>query len=201
MKINSDLQLEFIGSFLGIEDLKRISGQVILNMDFKELVDMSVPEKTMDKLTKGIQSELLVRNLTFRNSWSSLHRRRLNAHAYMKNGFVNLDSLSFRMGNSDLRMKGSLSDLPSLFHHHEKPVLITVEARSNKLVLKELLSYDKKKSDSLKEEIHDFNIGLSLETSVNELLNPNPVAKRQIQIEQLHVGFKNYPHTFQRFSR
>ena len=199
MKINSDLQLEFIGSFLGIEDLKRISGQVILNMDFKELVDMSVPEKTMDKLTKGIQSELLVRNLTFRIPGHPFIVEKLNAHAYMKNGFVNLDTLSFRMGNSDLRMKGSLSDLPSLFHHHEKPVLITVEARSNKLVLKELLSYDKKKSDSLKEEIHDFNIGLSLETSVNELLNPNPLPKGKFKIEQLHVGFKNYPHTFKDF--
>jgi uncharacterized protein involved in outer membrane biogenesis len=199
MKINSDLQLEFIGAFLGIEDLKRISGQVVLNMDFKELVDMSVPEKTMDKLTKGIQSELFVRNLTFRIPGHPFIVEKLNAHADMKGGFVNLDTLSFKMGNSDLTLKGSISDLPALFHHHEKPVVIAASARSKKLVLKELMSFDKAKSDSLKEEIHDFNIGLSLQTSVNELLNPNPLPKGKFKIQNLHATFKNYAHTFKDF--
>ena len=160
MKVNSNLQLEFIGAFLGIEDLKRVSGQVILNMDFKELVDISVPEKTMDKLTKGIQSELIVRNLTFRIPGHPHMIEKLNMHADMKGGFVNLDTLSFRIGNSDLTMKGSLSDLPALFHHHQKPVVITLAARSKKLVLKELLSYDTARSNKIKEEIHGFNIGL-----------------------------------------
>jgi hypothetical protein len=35
-------------------------------MDFKELVDISLPEQTIDKLTGGIQSELTVTNLSFR---------------------------------------------------------------------------------------------------------------------------------------
>jgi hypothetical protein len=199
MKINSNLQLEFIGAFLGIENLRRVSGQVILNMDFKELVDMSVPEKTMDKLTKGIQSELIVRNLTFHIPGHPFMVEKLNMHAIMKGGYVNLDTLAFRMGNSDLTMKGSISDLPALFHHQEKRVTIAVSAKSKKLVLKELLSYDTARSNNTQEEIHDFNIGLSLETSVSELLHPNPLPKGKFKIEQLHAAFKNYPHTFKDF--
>ena len=119
MQVNSDLELAFIGNFLGIKDLQKITGHITLKMDFKELVDISVPEKTMDKLTKGIQSELSVRNLTFHIPGYPYMVEKLNMHADMKGGFVNLDTLSFRIGNSDVTMKGSLSDLPALFHHQE----------------------------------------------------------------------------------
>ena len=45
MKVNADLELEFIGGFLGIKDLQRITGHINLKMDFKELVDISLPEQ------------------------------------------------------------------------------------------------------------------------------------------------------------
>ena len=66
MQIHSDLELAFIGAFLGAKDLQRITGHIILKMNFRELVDMSLPEQSIGKLTQGIQSELTVRNLTFR---------------------------------------------------------------------------------------------------------------------------------------
>lgn len=199
MQINSDLQLEFIGAFLGIKDLQRITGQVILNMDFRELVDISVPEKSIGRLTKGIQSELIVRDLTFRVPNYPYMIEKLNMHADMKNGFVNLDSFSFRIGNSDFTMKGSLNDLPAIFHHQQKPVTVTFNARSNKIVLKELLSFDTARANKAKEEIHDFNIALSLQTSVNELLQPNPLPKGKFRIQQLNAAFKHYPHVFKDF--
>jgi hypothetical protein len=200
MQVNSDLQLEFIGAFLGIKDLQRITGQVILNMDFKELVDMSMPEKSVAKLTKGIQSELIVRNLTFRIPGYPYIVEKLNMHADMKNGFVDLDSFSCRIGNSDFNMKGSLSDLPAIFHHQQKPVVVSLNAHSNKIVLKELLAFDSSRSNKAKEEINNFNIGLSLQTSVNELLNPNPLPKGKFNIKQLHASFKHYPHVFKDFA-
>src|SRR5450631_4451766 len=66
MRVNADLELEFIGGFLGIKDLQRITGHINLKMDFKELVEISLPEQTIGKLTGGIQSELTVKNLSFR---------------------------------------------------------------------------------------------------------------------------------------
>lgn len=199
MQINSDLQLEFIGAFLGIKDLQRITGQVILNMDFKELVDMSVPEKSMEKLTSGIQSELIVRNLTFRIPGYPYIVEKLNMHADMKKGFVNLDSFSLRVGNSDINLKGSISDLPAIFHHQQKPVTVTLAAHSNKIVFKELLAFDSAQSNKVKEEINNFNVALSLQTSVDELLNPSPLPKGKFRIQNLHAAFKNYPHVFKDF--
>jgi hypothetical protein len=199
MQVNSELELAFIGAFLGIKDLERVTGHISLKMDFKELVDISAPEQSMGKLTQGIQSELTVRDLTFRIPSYPHMIRNLDLHADMKNGFVKLDSLSFNLGNSDFHMNGSLSDLPALFHHKQKPVQVAFNTHSNKLVLKELLAFDTAKSNKAKEEIYGFTIGLSLETSVNELLQPTPLPKGKFKIEKLFAAFKNYPHAFHDF--
>jgi uncharacterized protein involved in outer membrane biogenesis len=199
MQINSELELEFIGAFLGIADLQRITGHISLKMDFNELVDMTVPEASMGKLKEGIQSELRVSDLTFRipNYPHIIHN--LNLHADMKNGFVKLDTLCFNFGNSDFAMNGSLSDLPALLHRQEKPVQVTFNARSKKMILKELLSYDTAVAKKAKEEIYGFNIGLSLETSVQQLKHPAPLPKGKFKMEKLYASFKEYPHAFHDF--
>jgi uncharacterized protein involved in outer membrane biogenesis len=199
MQVHSDLELGFVGAFLGIKDLQRVTGHIILKMDFKELVDLSLPEQAMGKLTQGVQSELTVRNLTFHVPGYPYLVEHLDLHADMKNGFVNLDSLSCNIGNSDFHMEGSLSDLPALFHHQEKPVLVNVHAHSNKMILKELLAFDTARSARAKEEIYGFNIGLALETSVSELLHPRPLPKGKLKVENLQAAFKHYPHAFHDF--
>ncbi|WP_217606577.1 AsmA family protein [Chitinophaga sp. GbtcB8] len=199
MQIDSDLELGFVGDFLGIADLQRITGRILLKMNFKEVVDLSVPEQSMGKLTQGIQSELTVKGLTFRIPSYPHMIEHLNLHADMRNGFVKLDSLSFNLGHSDFHMNGSISDLPALFHKQQKPVLVTFKANSNKMIMKELLAFDTAKMRKAKEEIYGFNIGASLETSVNELQHPNPLPKGKFKIEQLRASFKHYPHAFHDF--
>lgn len=199
MQVNSKLELEFIGAFLGIKDLQRLTGQISLKMNFKELVDISTPEQSMGRLTEGIQSELSVKNLTFRIPNYPYNVERLNLHADMKNGFVKLDSLVCNIGQSDFYVDGSLSDLPAIFHHQSKPVIAKVNARSRKMILRELLNIDTAKNRRGKEEIYGFTIGASLETSVNELLNPKPLPKGIMKIEHLNASFKRYPHAFKEF--
>ncbi|SFE02101.1 AsmA-like C-terminal region [Chitinophaga sp. CF118] len=199
MQIDSELELEFIGAFLGIKDLERITGHISLKMDFKEMVDLSLPEASMSKLKEGIQSELTVKDLTFRIPGYPHIVRNLDLHANMKNGSVTLDSLACKFGNSDFFMNGALSDLPALFHQHQKPVTITLNARSNKMILKELLAFDTTMAAKVKEEINGFNIGLSLETSVQQLLHPAPLPKGKFHMEKLYAGFKIYPHAFHDF--
>jgi uncharacterized protein involved in outer membrane biogenesis len=199
MQINSELELGFVGAFLGIKDLQRITGHINLKMDFKELVDLSLPEKSLAKLTQGIQSELTVDNLTFRIPSYPYVIENLDLHAAMKNGMVQLDSMAFKLGNSDLRLDGSISDLPALFHNQEKPVQVTLNAHSNKLILKELLAFDTARARKAKEEIYGFNIGLSLETSVKELQHPNPLPRGKFKIQNLYAAFMRYPHAFHDF--
>jgi hypothetical protein len=195
MQVSSDIELGFFGSFLGIKDLERITGRINLKMNFNELVDLSEPAQEMSELTQGIQSELSVYNLTFRIPGYPYTIDHLNLHANMKDGFVKLDSLVCDIGHSDFRLEGSLEDLPALFHNQQKPVTLKLNGHSRLLVLHELLAKDStEKKDP--EEIRDFNIGLSLETSINDLRQAKPLPKGQLSIHDLSASFKKYPHDF-----
>jgi hypothetical protein len=201
MQINSDLELGFVGAFLGIKDLQRITGQIQLKMDFKDLVDLDLPEQSMAKLTEGIQSELNVKNLTFRIPSYPYMIEHLNLHARMKNGFLQMDTMYCKIGNSDFHIDGSLTDLPALFHAKAKPVVLNLHARSEKIVFKELFSFDTVRShkEAEEEQIDGFNLGLTLETSVDEILHPAPLPKGKVSITGLYATFKKYPHEFHDF--
>jgi hypothetical protein len=198
MQVSSDLELGFFGSFLGIKDLERITGRINLKMNFNELVDLSQPQQELSELTQGIQSELTVYNLTFRIPGYPYTIDHLNLHANMKDGFVKLDSLVCDIGHSDFRIDGSLEDLPALIHNQQKPVTLKLNAHSRLLVLHELLAKDSvEKKDP--EEVRDFNLGLSLETSVDDLRHCKPLPKGQLSIHDLSASFKKYPHDFHDF--
>jgi uncharacterized protein involved in outer membrane biogenesis len=196
MRVNADLELEFIGAFLGIKDLQRITGHINLKMDFKELVDISLPEQTIGKLTGGIQSELTVKNLSFRIPSYPHIIEHLNMHAHMKEGMLSLDTLNFKLGHSDFHGKGSLSDLPAIFHQKEKPLVLNLDAGTDTIILRELMASDETKSKKVREEIYGFHVSLRLETSVHELTHPKPLPRGKLNIEHLSIGFKKYPHIF-----
>ncbi|MBT1685598.1 AsmA family protein [Dawidia soli] len=196
MQIKSELELKFLGQFLGIPGLQQITGKIKLDMNFKELADIELPEQALNKLKDGLQSELSVENLAFRVPGYPHQIRDMNVHAKMKDGRITLDSVFLRIGNSDLRIDGSLSDLPALLHHPEKSVTVTMNARSQNIILKELFAHDTALSRKMQEEIHGFNIGVALQTSANQLKHPAPLPKGKLELKNLSASFKKYPHAF-----
>lgn len=195
-KLKSQLELQFIGEFLGIPDLKHITGTVKLDMDLNEFTDLGMPEQALNKLKDGVQSELTISNLSFSAPGIPYVVRDLDLHAEMKDNRITLDTMRVKMGNSDLRMNGSISDLSALLHAHNKAVTVTLNVASDKLVLKEIFAYDTALSRKLSEEVNGFNIGISLATSVKELLNPAPLPRGEFELKQLRASFKTYPHAF-----
>lgn len=200
MQVYSELNLRFIGEFLGIKDLEQITGEIKLNMNFREMVDMRIPEANLAKLKDGVQSELTVRNLSFNIPGYHLPVKNMNIHAEVEQGKLRLDSVGFHIGSSDIFAKGSISDLPALFHKQDKPVAVTFSAASRQLKLNEFIKFDSSHQVLSKEVINGFNIGLALETSVNELLHPKPLPKGTFRITNLNARFKEYPHALHDFN-
>ncbi|RAJ80185.1 AsmA-like protein [Chitinophaga dinghuensis] len=200
MQLYSELNIRFIGEFLGIKDLEQIEGDIRLNMNFRELVDMQVPEQSLAKLKEGVQSELTVTNLAFRIPNYPLPVRNMNIHAQVKNGSLQLDTLNFRVGQSDIAASGSLSDLPAIFHKQSKPVKVTFQVNSNKVLPGELMLADTTHKRLREEVISGFRLALALETSVQEVLHPNPLPKGVFRIEELSSSFKQYPHSLHHFN-
>jgi hypothetical protein len=196
VQINSELELKFLGEFLGIPDLKQITGKIKLDMDFKELHDIKLPEESLNKLKEGIQSKLVVENLSFRIPGYPHAVRDMNVHAAMRDGRVSVDSASLKVGKSDLKFNGSISDVRAFLRDHRKTVHLKLNARSNQMILADLLSYDTALARKWKEEIRGFNVNLSFETTVEQLLDPSPLPKGQFDIKNLRASFKQYQHTF-----
>lgn len=54
VQMNSQLELNFLGEFLGIHDLKQTTGTIKLDIDFKEVHDIPLPEASLQKLKEGV---------------------------------------------------------------------------------------------------------------------------------------------------
>lgn len=196
IQINSVLELQFLGEFLGIPDLKQITGTIKLDMDFKELHDIKLPEESLNKLKEGIQSKLSVHNLSFRIPGYPHAVRDMNVNAQMRDGRVTIDSATLKVGKSDLELSGSISDVRAFLRHREKTIKLKLNAKSDQMILSDLLSYDTALARRWKEEVHGFNVNMMLETTVAQLFNPDPLPKGTFEIKNFRASLKQYPHTF-----
>jgi hypothetical protein len=194
MQLHSDLELKFLGDFLGISDLQQFTGGIELEMDFKEIVDIKVPEQSLSKLKEGVQSRLLVKDLSF-NIPGYPHRvKNVNLHARMENSRVTLDSAVVRIGGSDLKLSGTISDLVAFVRDRKRPVTVTLAAQSKQILMKELFSYDTALANMLDEDIRNLNVAMSLQTSVEQLLSPSPLPEGTFEVKNLRASFRKYPH-------
>ncbi|MFM8914294.1 MAG: AsmA-like C-terminal region-containing protein, partial [Flammeovirgaceae bacterium] len=193
LTLMSDLDLNFLAEFLQISQVKNLMGNVQLNMNFSELVDIEKPENSLMKLKEGIESELIIKNLSFALPQQALSVDRVNAHAEMKAGKLTLDSLSIKVGSSDINFSGMISDVPALFHKPNKNVSLRLNTWGNKIVVRDLLQGDSTLARTFDEELDDFEVKMGFETSVAKL-KKQPLPLGEFFIDDLHATLKGYPH-------
>lgn len=190
----SDIDLEFLGEFLGVENLQRLKGNVLLKMNFNEIIDFENPESSLEQLKKGIESELSVRGLSFIIPGYRHPIKKLDLHAEMQNGEVKMDTFALQISDSDLQLVGSISNLPALFHRQELPVSFKLGGQATRLNLTDLSVLDSTNGPLMDEELTDFKIKLAFETSV-EKMKKAPLPWGEFYIEDLFAKVKGYPHT------
>lgn len=200
IQLKSELELKFLGDFFGIQGLKQLTGTIKLDMDFKELNDIVLPEESLNKLKEGIQSRLEVSDLTFQIPGYPHPVRDVNIVAEMRNGRITLDSARLKIGHSDLELRGSISDVRAFLRERHKPMKLALNAKSNQILFADLLSYDSVLARKWNEEVRGFNVGLSFETTAHDLLNPSPLPRGTFEMKNLRGTFKNYNHTVKQLS-
>ncbi|HEX8060936.1 MAG TPA: AsmA-like C-terminal region-containing protein [Cyclobacteriaceae bacterium] len=198
MQLNSELELKFIGEFFGIEGIRQTTGKIKLDMDFNELLDLKMPESALSKLKEGVQSKLVVQDLSFRIPGHPLPLEHVNVHAEMRDGDIKLDSASLRIGKSDLRLRGELSDIQAFIRNRNKAVTLDLQARANKILLNDIFAYDT--AIHMSEEVSNFVLGIELNTTVDQMLKPTPLPKGQFDLKILNATLKNYKHSFKDIS-
>lgn len=199
VQLHSDLDLQFLGAFLNIKNLQGIRGKVLLDMNFNELIDFEQPESNLVRLKEGIDSKLSIRDLHIKLPGYTTPVENLNLEASMKEGRLTLDTLRFRLGQSDLALNGSLTNLPAIFHAQEKEIAVTLTAQSNRIKLSDFLAFDTALAKKNTEEISNFSVKLAFNTSVKQLTHPSGIPRGNFYIEDLHAKLNHYPHTFHNF--
>ncbi|SHN09621.1 AsmA-like C-terminal region [Cyclobacterium lianum] len=199
INLHADLDMEFMSQFFEIEGLQKFQGQIILDMDLDELVDLDLPGQSMAQLKAGIDSELTLKNLSFFIPEYPFPVTNANGHAVMENGRVTLDQLQFSIGDSDFVFKGSLSDFPAVFHGSDKDVTLDLTNKSSTVSIPQLLAFDSTLMASTDEIISDLQFKLSLHSNARELTNFKYLPKGTFKVEDFYAKLSNYPHTFHDF--
>src|SRR5690606_2870378 len=112
------------------------------DMNFDEIVDLNFPGESLARLKTGIDSELTIKDLSLKVPELNYFIENMNGYAEMKEGKVVLDSISWQIGKNDFWISGSLSDLPALFHKHDKDIRVELMSKSSQIDLSELLVFD-----------------------------------------------------------
>ncbi|MFN6115718.1 MAG: hypothetical protein ACK46C_07525, partial [Flavobacteriales bacterium] len=93
-----------------------------------------------------------------------------------------------------LSIGGSISDLPAIFHHQEKPIELKLAVAANKLALSELLAHDTALARTQNEVLTGLSTHLHFVTSVSGLLDHEPLPIGEFFSDDHTVKAKHYPH-------
>lgn len=197
--VHADLDLEFIGKFFQLEQLEEVSGKILLDMNFNEIVDLNFPGESLAKLKTGIDSDLIIRELNFRVPEYGHLVSDVNGHAMMREGAITLDSISLRIGESDLWVEGSISDFPALFHRYDKPLRTELALRANKIDLPDLFAFDTLLAKQYDEVVENLSLSLAFETQAKEFFDFTYLPKGEFFVDDFYAKLQHYPHTLHDF--
>lgn len=201
MKINSNFNVDFIASFLDLEQVQEASGQVSLKMNFHDIIDIDKPENALQKLNQAYFTELIVKDLSLVSEELPAPLHDLNVHLVMNGKEATLNQFEMLMGNSDLSVSGFLSDLPAIVHHTNIPVETHLDISSKFLDIAELTGFSKQDSTQtgFDEQIKDLSLGLSFKASAKDFTESEYLPKGEFFIDSLYADLKHYPHKLHDF--
>ena len=199
LKLISNFKLDFLAKFFNIEDLKDLSGDLELTMNFHDIIDLEHPEKSIEKLNESYFTELKVTNLSFKTLDFHLPLKDLDLYAVMDGHEAKIEYFDMLFGNSDLHINGKVDDLPAIIHHTNKDVLSQLEIRSNFLDLLELTSPTNDTMTGLNESISNMSLDLSFKCSARDFTESPYLPIGEFFIDDFHAKLKHYPHNFHDF--
>ncbi len=199
MSLDANFNVDFLAGFLNLKDIKDATGDVDIHMKFHDIIDLDQPEHTLKDLNQAYFTELKIKDLSLNSSSFPAPLKKLDMHLIMNGKKADIDQFDIVLGNSDLSLKGYLSDFPAIIHHTNIPVTAHLDITSNVLDLAEITNYSKKDSTGIDERIEDLSVGFSFQSSAKAMTESNTLPKGEFFIDSLHAQLKHYPHELHDF--
>lgn len=196
LKLNSDFDLNFLAKFFGLKDLYDLMGKVELSMNFKDIIDLDQPEKSIERLNESYFTQLKITDLSFGKESTDLPVKDVDVYVEVEGHEARIDYCNVKVGNSDIQISGSLSDLPAVIHHTDIPVVAKLDVKSNLIDLYELTGKD---STSVNEQIKNFSAKFHFNTSAKAMTESPNLPIGEFFIDELYAKMTRYPHTLHDF--
>ncbi|MEM8490615.1 MAG: AsmA-like C-terminal region-containing protein [Pseudomonadota bacterium] len=200
LRLDSDFDLDFLASFLNVENLEDLRGHVALQMNFHDIVDLANPETSIARLNESYYTELTITDLGFKSPDFHLPIDDIDLDMSVNGHRAEIEKLSFRIGSSDITLAGSFDDLPAVLHHTDIPVTAKLALHSDRFDLYELTNSESINGDPVNEVLSDLEATLVLNTSAKALTESTYLPVGDFLIERLNVTLQNYPHRLHDFS-
>ncbi len=199
LELHTDFNLNFLAQFFNLSGIENPSGKVKLDMHFHDIIDLKHPERALNELNQAYYSELHIQDLHLESPDLPAPIEHLDLHLAMSGKRGVLDTFNLSMGNTDLSLKGFVSDLPAIVHHTAIPVEAELEINSNLLDISELTGFSKGDSTGIDEQIEDLNLLLKVKSNARALTEYKYLPEGEFLVERLHAQLKNYPHELHDF--
>jgi len=199
MQIDANFDIPFVVSFLNLTKVKNAKGKLDIKLKFHDIIDLKNPQKALDDLNQAYYAELIIKDLTFNSNEFPAPLKDLDIHLEMNGKQAQINKFNLSMGNSNLDIKGSLSDLPAIVHQSTKPVNAHLEIKSNILDIAELTRYSEIDSVGINERIENLSLAFSFNALGNAFTEFKHLPKGEFFIDDLYADLKQYPHTLHDF--
>ena len=199
MELVSEFNLDFLTQFLNIEGLEDLKGDVSLTMNFHDIIDWDNPEKSIEKLNESYFTELEVSNLSFTSPHYHLPIHQVDIKASMDGHRAAIDHFYIKVGDSDLTIQATVSDLPAILHHTPIPVTTEMSISSNLIDVHQLTSKPDTTSNGVKEQVKELSMKLKFNSSAKAFTESPHLPLGEFVIEDLYAELSNYPHTLHDF--
>jgi hypothetical protein len=197
LRMRTLFDLDYLTQFLNLDDVQNVKGRVELEMNFRDIIDLNNPEKSIEKLNESYFTRLNIRQLGFDLPNYKERIENINLALRVDGNSATLEELAVNVGKSDLRLSGFLSDLPAIIHQSETPVEAELQVRSNNVDIFQLTSAKGEKS--FNEFIKDLQMKLSFQGSAKDIIQAEYLPKGNFRISNLNAKLTNYPHALKDF--
>ena len=199
MQLEADFNLDFLTDFLNLNDIDDVKGSVSMKMKFHDIIDLENPEQSLKDLNQAYFTEIKIDQLSFSTPSLPAPLENLDMHLIMNGKKADIDKFEMKLGQSDLSLKGYLSDFPAVVHHTNNPVIAHLEMTANAIDIAELTKYNKNDSTGIDERIEDFSVGFSFTSSAKSFTESKYLPIGEFFIDSLHGQLKHYPHELHDF--
>ena len=201
MQLDANFNLDFITDFFELQQVQKASGNIALQMNFHDIVDIDDPKKALQQLNQAYYAALKVENLHLEAKELPVPLDSLNVNLLMNGKKAILKQFDMLMGNSAISIRGFLSDLPAIVHHTDTPVEAHLDITSKFLDIAELTGFSVQDSIQMgyDEQVENLSLGLSFVDSAKDFTESTYLPKGKFFIDSLNAEFKHYPHRLHDF--